>query len=141
MNGGIVARGSGRRGALDANVCRAGDTFFLVETVSDALLRESRASLQARAPLFSPRWPDSLTEACDRPGERASRDAAIRAAAAGTVCPNSEYAFSASSNGLRCNRRKTVDPARDSHNRIEGTGASAGGIFESINRRSQRAQR
>ena len=141
MNGGIVARGLRRRGPLGANVCRAGDTFFLVETVPDALLWRRQVSLQARAPLFSPRRPDSLTEACDRPVERASRDVAIRAAAAGTVCPKSEYVFSASSNGLRCNRREAVDPARESHSRIEGTGASAGGIFESINRRSQRAQR
>src|ERR1700728_1559864 len=137
MNGGIVARGPRTRGPLDANVCRAGGILSLVETAPDALLWRRRVSLQARAPLFSPRWPDSLTEACDRPVERASRDVAIRAAAAGTVCPKSEYAFSASSKGLRCNRREAVDPARDNHKRIEGTGASAGGIFESINRRSQ----
>jgi hypothetical protein len=55
----------------------------------------------------------------------------------GSDGPKREYARSASSNGVRCNRREALE----SHRRIKRGGAPGAGIFESMKRLSQRAQR
>ena len=141
MNGGIVARGPQRRGPLHAIVYAGRETLFSVETPGCASLSRTLTSVQARTPLFSPRSPGSPTVDCDRFMERASRECPTCAAADGPVCSKSEYIFSASSSGVRRNRREAVDRARNSHWLTIGGGASAAGILQPIKRLSQRAQR